>query len=104
MLTWLAERTREQASKELAAASVPASPVWTSREALATGQARARGMAEVVFSPGRGNRWPIPASPIKFEPDYEAGAALTPLLGSDNERFLTRDNSTENEESHAAQH
>ncbi|QBX57241.1 CoA transferase [Nocardioides seonyuensis] len=91
MLTWLAERTREQAAKELAAASVPASPVWTSREALATDQARTRGMAEHVVSPGRGNSWPIPATPIRFEPGYDAGPALTPPLGSDNQRYLSRD-------------
>ena len=67
MLAWLKERTREQAAKELAVARVPAAPVWTSREALQTDQARQRGMAESVVSPG-GNRWPIPANPIRFEP------------------------------------
>jgi crotonobetainyl-CoA:carnitine CoA-transferase CaiB-like acyl-CoA transferase len=89
MLAWLKERTREEAAAELAAAGVPAAPVWTSREALGTRQAQQRQMAETVYSPG-GTGWPIPANPIRMEPAFDAGMSATPAAGADNSRYLTR--------------
>ncbi|WP_182357255.1 CaiB/BaiF CoA transferase family protein [Tomitella gaofuii] len=105
---WLAERTRDEAAARFIAHGVPVAVLRTSREALLSAQAAARGMRLSVGegpavggceAPGDGVTVTVPGSPVRIgalrapaadAPTAPTGCGTAPPLGADARTVLTR--------------
>lgn len=87
---WAKELTRDEAMAKLRAADVPAAPVWTIDELLASGHIQARGMLEPASNGKLGDIHFIP-QPVKFEGSQAQAKRRAPTLGEDTDNVLRRE-------------
>lgn len=84
---WAAGCTREQALAALRAADVPAAPVWSLDELLASGHAEARGMLQPGHNGRLGDIRHIP-QPVQFAAAERVANMTSPLLGEHTDEVL----------------
>jgi CoA:oxalate CoA-transferase len=87
---WAAGLTRDEAVACLRRADVPAAPVWTLDDLLASGHVAARNLLQ----PGRNARLgdiQLVPQPVRFSDSTEPGTTRAPTLGEDTEAVLRRE-------------
>jgi CoA:oxalate CoA-transferase len=85
--TWAAGCTREEALALLREADVPAAPVWTLDDLLASGHVAARGMLQKGVNGKLGEIGVVP-QPVQFGGAERVARMRSPLLGEDTEAVL----------------
>lgn len=84
---WLGNRDKETAARHLAAAGVPAAPVYDAGEVAESAHTRARGLLVQVELPGYGS-FPVVGTPIRLGADQQPPTARAPLLGEHTRSVL----------------
>ena len=87
---WAKDLTRDEAMAKLRDADVPAAPVWTLDELLASGHVQARGMLEPATNGKLGDINFVP-QPVKFAGSPVTGKRRAPTLGEDTDNVLHRE-------------
>jgi CoA:oxalate CoA-transferase len=85
--TWTAQLTQVEALDRLRAAGVPAAPVWTLDQLLASGHVQARGAMHEAVHASLGTI-PIVPQPVRFSDCSRPTQMRVPLLGEDTEAVL----------------
>ena len=85
--TWAAKLTREQALAQLRDADIPAAPVWSLDDLLASGHIEARGMLQPGHNGKLGDIRLVP-QPVKFGSAENVSAMSAPMLGEHTEQVL----------------
>ena len=88
MAKWCAERTTEVALAELAAARVPAGPVYTPQQALDDPHVRAGGFLEKFDYPGSPDPAPLVTTPVRLTETPGTIRSRAPLLGEHTAEVL----------------
>lgn len=89
MAQWCAERTRDQALDELAAAHLPAGPVLKPQEALDHPQVRAMGLLHDVHWPGAEKPAPVPQAPVWLSETPALAPVAPATVGEHTDEILT---------------
>jgi CoA:oxalate CoA-transferase len=84
---WAQKLSRAEALEELRAADIPAAPVWTLDDLLASGQLEARGMLQPGVNAVLGDVRLIP-QPVQFSDSSRIAPMRTPTLGEQTEQVL----------------
>ncbi|WMT75955.1 CoA transferase [Bradyrhizobium sp. Ash2021] len=84
---WAAGLTQEQALARLRAADVPAAPVWTLDDLLASDHVAARDLLQPGFNTKLGDIHVVP-QPVRFSGTQAPGRTRTPTLGEDTDSVL----------------
>jgi CoA:oxalate CoA-transferase len=84
---WAQKLSRAEALEELRAADIPAAPVWTLDDLLASGQLEARGMLQPGVNAVLGDVRLIP-QPVQFSDSSRIAPMRTPTLGEHTEQVL----------------
>jgi CoA:oxalate CoA-transferase len=87
---WAARMTRDDAIACLRGADVPAAPVWTLDDLLASGHVAARGLLAPGYNAKLGEIQVVP-QPVRFSGDAAPATARAPTLGEDTEAVLRRE-------------
>ncbi|SED83051.1 CoA:oxalate CoA-transferase [Rhizobiales bacterium GAS191] len=87
---WAAGLTREDALARLRAADVPAAPVWTLDDVLASGHVAARGMLQPGSNGKLGEIRLVP-QPVQFAKSERVAPMRVPLLGEDTDEVLRQE-------------
>jgi CoA:oxalate CoA-transferase len=85
---WAAGLTREQALGLLRAADVPAAPVWSLDDLIASGHIEARGMLQPATNGKLGSIRVVP-QPVQFDASVRLSDVTTPMLGQHTHEVLT---------------
>jgi CoA:oxalate CoA-transferase len=84
---WAQKLSRAEALEELRAAGIPAAPVWTLDDLLASGQLEVRGMLQPGVNAVLGDVRLIP-QPVQFSDSSRIAPMRTPTLGEHTEQVL----------------
>ncbi|MBI3436112.1 MAG: CoA transferase [Proteobacteria bacterium] len=87
---WAGGRTREEAIARLQRADVPAAPVWTLDDVLASGHVAARNLLRPGHNAKLGDIRLVP-QPVRFSNDPAVAPMRAPTLGEDTEAVLRRE-------------
>jgi crotonobetainyl-CoA:carnitine CoA-transferase CaiB-like acyl-CoA transferase len=88
MNTWLANRTNEQAIKDLEAARIPAGPVMTLGQVIDDPQVKARELLKYVEYPGAARSVPLANTPVGLSETPGGIRRRAPLLGEHTHEVL----------------
>ena len=86
---WAAERTREEALAKLREADVPAAPVWSLDDLIASGYPAARGMLQSGSNSKLGDIHLVP-QPVQFAGAERVTGMVAPTLGENTEDVLVK--------------
>ena len=89
MAQWCAERTTDQAVRELEAARVPAGPVYKPAEALADPHVKARELFKYTDYPGLPTPAPLADTPVRLSGTPGGIRTRPPTLGEHTDEILT---------------
>ncbi len=84
---WAAALTRDEALARLREMDVPAAPVWTLPDLIASGQVEARGLVQPGVNQVLGNIKLVP-QPVKFSDSETVSPMRAPVLGEHTEAVL----------------
>jgi CoA:oxalate CoA-transferase len=87
---WAANLTREEAIARLRQADVPAAPVWTLDDLLASGHIEARNLLQPGHNAKLGDIRLVP-QPVRFSESMPPAPTRAPTLGEDTEAVLRRE-------------
>lgn len=88
MAQWCAERTTDQAVRELEAARIPAGPVYTPAEALADPHVKARELFKYTDYPGLPTPVPLAETPVRLSGTPGQIRTRAPTLGEHTDEIL----------------
>ncbi len=88
--SWTKGLTRAEALERLRGADIPAAPVWTLDDLLASGHLEARGMLQPGFNAALGDLRVIP-QPVQFSDSSRIAPMRAPTLGEHTEQVLRSD-------------
>ncbi len=88
MAQWCAERTTDQAVRELEAARIPAGPVYTPAEALADPHVKARELFKYTDYPGLPTPAPLAETPVRLSGTPGTIRTRPPTLGEHTDEIL----------------
>jgi len=89
MQEWCGTRTRDDVLKQLAAARVPAGPIYTPQEALDDEHVKAAGFFKHIDYPGLHKPYPIVDQPVKLSRTPLEISRRPPTLGEHTDEILT---------------
>ena len=89
MAQWCAERTNEEALRELADVGLPAGPVLTPQECLDHPQVAAMNLLRMVDYPGLDKPAPVPDLPVHLSESHSGIHSPPPRTGEHTEEILT---------------
>ncbi len=90
MREWCATRTTSDALAALAAARIPAGPVYSPQDVLEDAHVKATGILQPVEYPGTPRPAPISATPVRLSVSPGAIRRRAPRLGEHTDEVLTR--------------
>jgi CoA:oxalate CoA-transferase len=85
--TWAISLSRDEALAKLREADVPAAPVWSLDELIASGHLQARGMLQAATNEKLGDIEVVP-QPVQFADAERIAGLTTPLLGANTDAVL----------------
>jgi len=90
MSAWAAQRTSQEAVRQLEAARIPCGPVYDLDRVLADPQVRARGLFKSVEFPGSPKMVPIADTPVRLSETPGEVRHRAPMLGEHTDEVLQR--------------
>jgi CoA:oxalate CoA-transferase len=88
--SWTRGLSRAEALERLRGADIPAAPVWTLDDLLASGHLQARGMLQPGVNAALGDLHLVP-QPVQFSDSARVAPMRTPTLGEHTEQVLRSD-------------